>query len=104
MGKDQKFTAIDTIYIYFCNHKLFLNIFFHIIYLSIKDFKFLNFKLLKKPKFISNYKVLFIFLKFIHFIINFVNNLFRMNSEKFFRKKNLIEFLIYYKFFLFMLF
>lgn len=106
---DHKFTAINKIYTYFCNHKLFLNnkilnFCFHVIYLSIKDFESLNFKSFIKLKFITNYKILFIFLQFIHFVINFVNNLYRMNSEKFFEKKNLIEFLIYYKFFLFMLF
>jgi len=106
---DHKFTAISKIYTYFCNHKLFLNnkilnFFFHIIYLSIKDFEFSNFKFFKKSKFTSNYKILFIFLQFGYFITNSVNNLFGMNSEKFFEKKKLTEFLIYYKFLLFMLF
>lgn len=105
-----KFSYLTKVYTYFCNHKYFLNIkiisfFFHIIYLVSKDSEFPNFKLFEKFKFIGNYKTLFIFLKFVRFIINFTNNSFRMNSQKFFsEKKKLIEFLIYYKFFLFMIF
>jgi len=52
-----------------------------------------------------NYKILFLFLKFTHFVTEFLNDHFRMNSEKFFSEKRyLTEFLIYYKFFLFILF
>ena len=107
---DYRFSFLNQVYSYFCNHKYFLDtkiisFFFHIIYLSVKDFELLNFKLFKKFKFIDNYKILFIFLKFVRFIIDFINNSFKMNSQKFFSgKKNLIEFLIYYKFFLFMIF
>merc|ERR1711981_1212759 len=96
---------LNQIYIYFCNHKYFLDtkiiiFFFHIIYLSVKNSEFYNFKFIERFKFIGNYKILFIFVKFVRFIIEFINNSFRMNSQKFFsEKKKLIEFLIYYKFF-----
>ena len=105
-----KFSYLTKVYAYFCNHKHFLNskiilFFFHIVYLASKDSEFQNFKLLKKFKFIGSYKILFTFLKFVRFILYFTNNSFKMNSQKFFsEKKKIIEFLIYYKFFLFMIF
>jgi len=87
-----KFSYLTKVYTYFCNHKHFLNIkiisfFFHITYLSSKNLDLRNFKLFEKFKFIGNYKILFIFLKFVRFIINFTNNSFRMNSQKFFSEK-----------------
>lgn len=105
-----RFSSLNQVYSYFCNYKYFLDtkiisFFFHIIYLGVKDSEFYNFKFFEKFKFIGNYKILFIFIKFVRFIVEFTNNSFRMNSQKFFsEKKKLIEFLMYYKFFLFMIF
>ena len=107
---DVQFSVYSKIYIFFCNRKQFLNhkilsFFFHIIFLSVKDFEFFDFKVLKGSKFISTYKVIFLFLKFVYFVIHLVNNKFGMNNEKFFSdKKDLVEFLIYYKFYLFVIF
>ena len=106
----KKFSSTTKLYIFFCNRKRFLNkkiilFFFNIIYLSINNFEFSRLNSLKGSKFFMNYKVLFSFLKFTHFVTEFANEHFRMDSEKFFsEKKYLTEFLIYYKFFLFILF
>ena len=106
----KKFSITTKLYIFFCNRKRFLNkkiiyFFFNIIYLSINNFEFSRLNSLKGSKFFINYKILFLFLKFTHFVIEFLNDHFRMNSDKFFsEKKYLTEFLIYYKFFLFILF
>ena len=82
-----------------------ISFFFNIISILIKDFKFSEFKVLKGSNFIYLYKILFIYLQFCHFIVEFINNYFWLNSEKFFpSKKELVEFLMYYKFFLFSLF
>jgi hypothetical protein len=82
-----------------------LNFFFNIIFITIKDFKFSEFKTIKGSNFVYLYKTLFIYLQFNYFIIEFINNYFWLNSEKFFSsKKELVEFLMYYKFFLFSLF
>lgn len=100
-----KFSNLTNLFTFFCNYSQFLNFkiinfLFHVIYLSAKDFEITRYQFLKKSKFIANYKVLLVFLKFVHFVINFTNNSFKMNSEKFFsEKKILIQFLIYYKFF-----
>ena len=106
----ENFSVFSKLYIYFCKREKVLdlkiiNFFFGIIYLSVKNYEFLSFKSLKGSNFFLNYKILFIFLKFTHFIVEFVNTNFKMNSEKFFsNKKDLIEYLIYYKFFLYMVF
>ena len=108
--RKENFSAFSKLYIFFCKREKVLDLkiiifFFGIIYLSVKDYDFLPFKSLKGSNFFLNYKVLFIFLKFTHFLIEFVNSNFKMNSEKFFsNKKDLIEYLIYYKFFLYMVF
>merc|ERR1711937_462396 len=74
-------------------------------YLSINNFEFSRLNSLKGSQFLMNYKVLFLFLNFTHFVIQFLNNHFCMDSEKFFsEKKYITEFLIFYKFFLFILF
>merc|ERR1712187_17191 len=76
-----------------------------IILITIKDFKFFEFKTVKGLNFLYLYKILFIYLQLCHFIVEFINNYFGLNSEKFFSgKKELAEFLMYYKFFLFSLF
>jgi hypothetical protein len=96
--------------LYFCKRKKNLNrkvinFFFHTIYLSVKDFEFFNFQTLKISKLGHIYKILFIFLQFCSFILNAINKHYRMDSEKFFpEKRELVKFLIYYKFFLFSLF
>ena len=88
----------------FLNCKI-INFFFNIIFITIKDFKFSEFKILQGLNFLYLYKILFIFLQFCYFIVEFINNYFWINSEKFFgSKKELVEFLMYYKFFLFSLF
>jgi len=96
--------------LYFCKRKKNLNrkvinFLFHIIYLSVKDFEFYNFQTLKIYKLGYIYKILFIFLQFCYFILNSINKHYRMDSENFFsEKRELVKFLIYYKFFLFSLF
>merc|ERR1711937_482937 len=73
---DVQFSVYSKIYIFFCNRKQFLN-----------------------------HKILFLFLPYVYFVIHLVNNKFGMNNEKFFSdKKDLVEFLIYYKFYLFVIF
>jgi len=113
MDADQEnfqFSVYSKIYILFCNREKVLNhkilfFLFHIIFLSVKDFEFLDLKVLKGFKFISIYKITFLFLKFVHFVMYLVNNYFRVNNEKFFfNKKDLVEFLIFYKFYLFIIF
>jgi len=100
-----KFSNLTNLFTSFCNHNQFLNFkiinfFFHVIYLSAKDFEIIKYKSLKKSKFAANYKVSLVFLKFVYFVITFTNNSFKMNSEKFFSEKKLLtQFLIYYKFF-----
>lgn len=100
-----KFSNLTNLFTFFCNNSQFLNFkiinfFFHVIFLSSKDFEIVKYKSLKKSKFIVNYKVLLVFLKFVYFVINFTNSNFKMNSEKFFSEKKLLtQFLIYYKFF-----
>lgn len=106
----KNFSLKTKLYIFFCNRKQFLNkkiidFFFNILYLSINNFEFSRLNSLKGSQFLMNYKVLFLFLNFTHFVIQFLNNHFRMDSEKFFsEKKYITEFLIFYKFFLFILF
>jgi len=98
------------IFIYFCNHQVFLDrkiltFFFHINYMSIQNFEFGKFKSFKNLKFIYIYKILFIFLKFVYFIINLINTNFKINTRKFFSNKiNLVQFLIYFRFILFNIF
>ena len=82
---------------------------------NILDFKILNFfyfiilsflnnsEPLTEPRnnhgFVRNYKISFLFLKFLFLLVNFLNNTFKMNSEKFFsKKKDLSQFIFYYKF------
>jgi len=106
----KNFSLKTKLYIFFCNRKQFLNkkiiyFFFNILYLSINNFEFSRLNSVKGSQFLTNYKVLFLFLNFTHFVIQFLNNHFRMDSEKFFsEKKYITEFLIFYKFFLFILF
>ena len=94
----------------FCNPSQFLNFkiinfCFHIIFSSAKDFESFDYKSLKRSQFLVNYKIFWVFLKFVYFVTHYSNNHFRMNSEKFFSsEKKLIEFLIYYKFFFFTIF
>jgi len=106
-----KFSNLTNLFTSFCNHNQFLNFkiinfFFHVIYLSAKDFEIIKYKSLKKSKFAANYKVSLVFLKFVYFVITFTNNSFKMNSEKFFfRKKtfnsvfNLLQIFFCYNFF-----
>merc|ERR1712032_968275 len=106
----EKFSVFSKLYIYFCKRKKILNVkiinfFFNIIYLSVQNFDFLRFKVLKGSNFYLNYKILFIFLKFNYFIIEFINNNFKMNSEKFFSNmKDMVEYLVFYKSFLYITF
>jgi len=105
-----KISSFSKLGSYLCHRSTILNVkilnfFFNIIFITVKDFKFLEFKILNGLKFVYLYKILFIFLQFCYFIVKFINNYFWMNSEKFFcGKKELVEFLLYYKFFLFSLF
>lgn len=98
-----KFSDLNNLFIFFCNQNQFLdrkiiNFFFHIIYLSVKRSKFCNQNFSKKKNFAINYKTSVIFFRFVHFVINFSNNIFQINSKNFFfSKKNLIQFLLYYK-------
>jgi hypothetical protein len=106
----EKFSVFSKLYIYFCKRKNVLNVkiinfFFDIVYLSVQNSDFLRFQVLKGSKFYLNYKILFIFLKFNYFIIEFINNNFKMNSEKFFSNiKDVAEYLIFYKSFLYTIF
>jgi len=108
--ENHKFSIFSENYIFLCSRKLFLDrkiliFFFHIIFLSFQNFEFLEFKFLKGSKFISRYKIILKFLRYVYYVMNLVNNDFRMNSERFFSdKKDLIEFIIYYKLILFHLF
>merc|ERR1712054_344132 len=64
-----------------------------------------EFKTIKGSNFFHLYQILFVYLQFCYFIVEFINNYFWLNSEKFFSgKKELVEFIMYYKFFLFSLF
>ena len=101
---------LSKLFTFFCNSSQILNFkiinfCFHIIFSSVKDFESLDYQSLKRSQFLVNYKIFWVFLKFVYFVIYYVNNHFRMNSEKFFfSEKKLIEFLIYYKFFFFTIF
>jgi len=98
-----KVSNLNKLFIFFCNQNYFLdkkivNFFFHIVYLSVKKSKFCNKTFLKKKKFVVNYKISTIFFRFVQFVINFSNDSFQMNSKNFFfSKKNLSQFLLYYK-------
>jgi len=98
-----KVSSLNNLFFYFCNQNQFLdikiiNFFFHIVFISSKKSKFCNQNLLKKKKFVANYKISLIFFRFVHFVINFSNDIFQMNSKNFFfSKKNLVQFLLYYK-------
>lgn len=109
-NSDIKFSTFSKLYIFFCKKRKVLNVkivnfFFNIIYLSLKNFEYSSFNVRKGSNFFFIYKILFLFLKFTYFILEFINNNFRMNSDKFFaNKRDLVEYLIYYKFFLYMIF
>lgn len=98
-----KVSSLNNLFFYFCNQNQFLdikiiNFFFHVVFISSKKSKFCNQNLLKKKKFVANYKISLIFFRFVHFVINFSNDIFQMNSKNFFfSKKNLVQFLLYYK-------
>ena len=98
-----KVSSLNNLFFYFCNQNQFLdikilNFFFHIVFISSKKSKFCNQNLLKKKKFVANYKISLIFFRFVYFVINFSNDIFQMNSKNFFfSKKNLVQFLLYYK-------
>lgn len=98
-----KTSNIANLFIFFCNQRQFLNkkvvnFFFHIVFLSVKKSKFLKQTFLEEKKLLSSYKVSVFFFRFVYFVINFSNNIFKKNSEIFFpEKKNLTQFLIYYK-------
>jgi len=85
------------------NNKIII-FFFHVIVLSVEDFNPFFSKLGSK-KFYSKYEVVFLFLKFAHFVLKEINKNFKMNSEQFFSNtKSLSKFLIYYKYFLLIIF
>jgi len=98
-----KVSSLNNLFFFFCNQTQFLdrkiiNFFFHIVFISSKKSKFCNQNFLKKRKFVANYKISVIFFRFVHFVINFSNDIFQMNSQNFFfEKKNLVQFLLYYK-------
>ena len=81
-----------------------ISFFFTIILLSVEEFKpFFTKPCLKE--FYSKYELVFIFLKFAHFVLKEANNRFKMNSENFFvNTKSLNGFLIYYKYYLLLIF
>jgi len=101
--KNNQFSSLKNLFLFFCNQNQFLdikiiNFFFHIVFRSLNRSKFCNQSFLKKRKFVANYKISLLFFKFVHFVINFSNNIFQINSKNFFfSKKNLIQFLLYYK-------
>jgi len=105
-----RFSAFSKLYIYFCKREKVLNVkiinfFFDSIYLMVHNSNFSSFKISKDSKFYTSYKILFIFLKFNYLFIEFINNNFKMNSEKFFSNtKDVSEYLIFYKSFLYSIF
>jgi len=82
-----------------------ISFFFTIILLSVEDFKSFPTKFRLKQFHSTKYEVVFIFLKFSHFVLKETNKSFKMNSENFFVNANSLgEFLIYYKYFLLIIF
>jgi len=98
-----KTSNLVNLFIFFCNQRQFLNkkivnFFFHIVFLSVKRSTFIKQMSVEKKKFLPSHKALVLFSRFVHFVISFSNNIFRKNSEIFFsEKKNLTQFLLYYK-------